>query len=153
MAVLDESVFCQLEMVFKAYSDGRIEGTNLNTKDMNGGGVDLKHYKFKPFLQVKDTNCQIELLQELLDKKMDFKSFTAECQLITKRRQAQNQFMKETRTSSWEEATREYPRHTTAAAMDRFTGFNFKRSLPDVWRDHISSAKRFKTGTGMNKNE
>ena len=63
---------------------------------------------------------------------MNFNVFMEECKLITKRRQVQAQFMKEKKSSSWEEATKEYPRQITSAAIDSIIGFNYKRSQPDV---------------------
>ena len=101
------------------------------------------------FVQIKDTSCQMKLLDELLEGDINIKEFTAECKAINKRRAKQKQFALEVGNLTWEEATRLYPLHTTAEAMDRYIGFNFKRILPEVWRAHVRSAKRFKEGVGM----
>ena len=138
-------------MVYSAHNDGEIQGAKqLSSQERQCGG-DLKPYHFAEFLQIRDSDCQVHMLEELAKGTTDLKNFKEECKAIIKRRARQVQFMKELCIPDWKTAEEEYPLHTTAAAMDRFEGLNFNKALHDVWRDHITSAKKYKElGTGRN---
>ena len=151
LASLDETLYLQLEMVYSAHNDGEIQGAKQLSDQERQCGGDSKPYHFAEFLQIRDSDCQVQLLEELAKGKTDLKNFKEECKAIIKKWARQVQFMKELCIPDWERAKEEYPLHTTAAAMDWYEGFNFNKSLHDVWHDHITSAKKYEElGTGRN---
>ena len=149
LASLQDDVYTLLEEVYELHNERGIKDMkDLSSKELQCGG-DLKSYLFQDFTKITDTECQKELLRELLDGTFNMNEFKSECKTINKRGEAQRAFMKAVGESSWETTSEVYPLHSTAESLDRFNGLNFKRSLPEVWRSYIKSAKRFKEGIGM----
>ena len=81
LATLDDKVYQTLECVYLTHNDGEIKGIQLSNDKCMGG--ELKSYLFKDYVLIRDVRFQKELLEEVLERKIDIK---IECKAINKRK-------------------------------------------------------------------
>ncbi len=104
--------------------------------------LDMKPHHFQQLLRICDPETQKELLQDLVDGKLNLKQFTQECGLVARRQIVQQEFVRATGVKTWERATTDYKVHASSQAIDRFSSVDLKRTKPETWWNFINSAKK-----------
>ena len=104
--------------------------------------LDMKPHHYQQFLRITDTETQKELLQDLVDGRMNLKEFAQECGLVARRQVVQQEFVRATGVKTWERATTDYRLHTSSQAIVRFSFVDLKRTKPETWWNFINSAKK-----------
>lgn len=85
-----------------------------------------------------DINIVNELLTDVASKKLNLQQMNAESAKTKKLQDIQAAFVKETRVSSWSEATDMFPMHTTSEALDEFTTCKFTtKSTPQRYTTYF----------------
>ena len=134
LAGLPDDLYELLMEVFSKYAmAGLKDSKKLSNRQLENQGADCKPSNFSDFVQIVGSDCQHNLLQELIDGECGMKEFISECAAIKPRQKTQEQFVRQTNSGSWKNAETKYPAHTTVNAIDRFTGINFKRAALEVW--------------------
>ena len=148
---LPDDLYELLMEVFSKYAmAGLKDSKKLSNRQLENQGADCKPSNISDFVQIVDSDCQHNPLQELIDGECSMKEFISECAAIKRRQKTQEQSVRQTNSRSWKNAEKRYPAHTTVNAIDRFTGINFKRAVPEIWNFYVASAKKFKQGQGEN---
>ena len=80
------------------------------------------------FKQLRGLDVEVahDLLKDVADKEMSIQEMMAECRDVKVLKEIQTAFIRETGTSSWEEATVKFPDFATAEGLDEFRGCSFK---------------------------
>ena len=128
LASLPKETFTVAEKVFSLFSTGQIKGQSAKRGTM-GRMLDLKGSNFK-HVRGLDTPTIYQLLCEVVAQDKSISEMTTECIKIKRMRDVQQSFIIQTGSSSWEEATMNYPAHTTPEALDEFLCVAFQPKSP-----------------------
>ena len=132
--------------VIKLFEDGQLKAQRLTRKTLIVSKPELKQHQFQCLHNLQPT-FQQEILQKVVDREItldEMKKRANEFRIVGN---IQRAFTKCTNTT-WEEAQRRFPWHTSQERLKKFAGLNFVKNVPESFRSYCQAAIR-----GENLNE